>query len=412
MQRCVTGLIVGLMAMAAADRSAAADWPQWQGPDRNGISKETGLLQSWDKGGPPLAWTAKNLGLGFGTPSVAAGKIFGMGSRDGKDGVWALKESDGSELWFTAFDDTNSPNQNNGPCCTPTFDNGKLYAVSSKGKIVRLDATTGKKEWLKDFVKDFGGEIPHWAYTESPLIDGDKVICTPGGKNTIVALDKENGEVVWKAAVPKADPAQYASATAIEIGGQRQYVQFVRGGVVSVAASDGAFLWRYDAPANGTANCSTPIFHDNCIFAASAYSKGGGMAEIKKTGDKYEADEKYFEKRFQNHHGGYVLVDGYLYGECSGKLGCIEFKTGKLVWTTDKVRKGSTTYADGRLYCRNEGGADVILVEANPKQYVEKGRFAQPDRSGEMAWPHPVIANGKLYFRDQDVLLCYDVKQK
>ncbi|MCE9565671.1 MAG: PQQ-like beta-propeller repeat protein [Planctomycetes bacterium] len=391
---------------------SAADWPQFRGPNRDGISKETGLLKTWPKEGPPKLWTAKNLGEGFGTPSVADGKIFGMGTRDEKDGVWALKESDGSELWFTPFDDVRKPNQNNGPSGTPTFHDGKVYSISSKGKIACLEAATGKPVWQADFVKDFGGGVPGWGFCESPLIDGDKLICTPGGKNAIVALNKNTGEVIWKSTLPKNEGAQYSSAIAVEIGGQRQYIQFMKGGVVSVGASDGAFLWRYDHPANGTANCSTPLFANGLVFAASAYGNGGGLAAVSKVDDKFEAKESYFDKQMQNHHGGMVLVDGYIYGTGSNSLRCIDFKTGKVAWEDRAPGKGSVTFADGCLYCRNEGSGKMFLVEANPKEYTEKGQFAQPDRSKKNAWAYPVIANGKLYLRDQDIMICYDIKAK
>lgn len=410
------GLLLALAALGTGS-ARGADWPQFRGPNRDGLSKETGLLKTWPKDGPEKLWAVANLGLGYGTPSVAGGKIFGLGTRDGKDGVWALAESDGKELWFTPFDEPRNTNQNNGPSSTPTVAGGKAYALSSKGKLVCLDAKDGKLDWQVDFVKDFGGKIPGWGYTESPLIDGDKVICTPGGKNTLVALDKNTGKVIWKAAVPKADGAHYASAIVVESAGQKQYVQFVRGGVVAVGASDGAFLWRYDAPANGTANCSTPIFYDGHVFAASAYNTGGGLAKVSKEGDKFAATEVYFEKRLQNHHGGMVLVDGYLYGEGSGRVTCTNFLTGEVMWREDKLTgKGSITYAGGHLYHRNEGGkGTVILIEANPKKYVEKGRFDQPERStgkNSEAWAHPVVANGRLYLRDQKTLLCYDIKAK
>lgn len=403
-------------ALLTAASATAADWPQFRGPKRDGVSAETGLLKEWEKGGPKLAWKAPNLGLGYGTPSVANGVVFGLGTRDKKDGVWALKEADGTELWFTPIDDPRNINQNNGPSGTPTVTGGKVYAVSSKGKLVRLDEKTGKLEWQVDFVKDFGGSVPSWGYTESPLVDGDHVICTPGRKNTLVALEKDTGKVVWKAEVPKGDGAHYSSPIAVEIAGQKQYVQFVNGGIVSVGASDGAFLWRYDGPANGTANCATPIVHDGHVFGASSYGKGGGLAKIEKADGKLTATEVYFEKRLQNHHGGLVLVDGFLYGEASGKLACINFKTGEIAWSAPggSAGKGSVTYADGHLYHRNEGGKLVLLVEANPKKYVEKGRFEQPDRStgrNSEAWAHPVVANGKLYLRDQANLLCFDIKK-
>jgi outer membrane protein assembly factor BamB len=400
-------LAAGLLFACTA---AAADWPTFRGPNRDGVSTEVGLLKEWPKAGPPKAWTAKNLGMGFGAPTVAAGKVFGLGTRDGRDGVWALKESDGSELWFTPFDDPRKTNQNNGPSGSPAYYNGKVYALSSLGKLACLDATTGKPSWKVDFVKDFGGRVQKWGFTETVLIDKDKLICTPGGKNTLVALNPANGEVIWKAAVPKGDAAQYASVIAADIAGQRQYIQFVQGGIVGVAASDGAFLWRYDAPANGTANCSAAIHHDGHVFAASAYGTGGGLVQVTKADDKFEAKEVYFTKKMQNHHGGMVLIDGYLYGDGGGFLRCVEFLTGKVMWE-ERTGKGSITYADGHLYFREESKAgNVRLVEANPKEYVEKGKFAQPDRSASAAWAYPVIANGKLYIRDQDVMLCYDIK--
>jgi len=405
-------LLSSAFTLAVTLTLSAADWPQFRGPNRDGISKETGLLKEWSKDGPAKVWQVKGLGVGFGTPSIANGMIFGMGIRDEKDGVWALKESDGSELWFTPFDDARKPNQNNGPSGTPTFHDGKLYTISSKGKLACLDAKTGKSAWQVDFVKDFGGGIPAWGFCESPLIDGDKLICTPGGKTAIVALNKNTGEVIWKSALPKSEGAQYSSVLPVEIGGQRQYIQFLRGGVVSVGASDGAFLWRYDHPANGTANCSMPLYADGAVFAASAYGTGGGLAQISKADDKYEAKESYFDKAMQNHHGGMVLVDGHIYGTGSGTLRCIEFKTGKVMWEERGPGKGSVTFADGHIYARNERTGNVYLVEANPKEYTQKGMLTQPDRSKNSAWAYPVVANGKLYLRDQDILLCYDIKAK
>ena len=399
-------------ALAVVGSSSAADWPQWQGPDRTAVSKETGLLKSWPKGGPPLLWTAKGIGGGYCTPSVTGGKVFGMGFRGGEEVVWALDEATGKEVWAAKIADSAKgfgyPEGSRG---TPTVDGGRVYAEGVDGDLVCLDAAGGQEVWHKNLKKDFGGDRPGWGYCESPLIDGEKLICTPGGKNTMVALNKSTGEEVWKAAVPKGNGAHYASAVAAEIGGRRQYVQFLSGGVVGVAAADGKVLWRYDAPANGTANCSTPVVKGEYVFAASAYGNGGGLAHIVAAGDAAEAKQVYFDKDMQNHHGGMVLVDGYLYGEGGGRLRCLNFDTGEVAWESPKPGKGSVTYADGHLIYQNEGGP-VVLVEATPKQYVEKGRFVPPDRSKHNAWPHPVIANGKMYVRDQGVLLCYDVKEK
>jgi outer membrane protein assembly factor BamB len=412
-------LFLGCTAVLAVPRGKDAkpnahDWPQWQGPDRTARSTETGLLPSWPKAGPELAWTVTGLGTGFSTPSIAAGRIFTMGNRDQTEYVIALDEQNGKELWAAAVGPVRHGGGGYpGPRCTPTVDGDILYALGLNGDLVCLEAAKGKERWRKSLTKDFGGGVPGWGYSESPLVDGDKLICTPGGKKaTLVALNKKTGETIWTAQVPQGDGAQYSSVVATAVAGKRQYVQFLRGGVVGVAADDGKFLWRYNQPANGTANCSTPVCLGSYVFAASGYGTGGGLTELTPNGDgAFKATEVYFTKHMKNHHGGMVLVDGYLYGSNEGLLACLEYKTGKVMWEQRNPGKGSIAYADGRLYYRNEGGS-IFLVEANPKKYVELGQFKQPERSRRPAWPHPVIANGKLYIRDQDKLFCYRVKAK
>jgi outer membrane protein assembly factor BamB len=394
------------------------DWPQWQGPERTAVSKETGLLADWSKDGPPLAWKAKELGGGYSTPSVAAGRVFGMSYRGDDEGVWAVDEATGQPLWWTRISDANKKiGYGEGPRCTPTVDGDVLYALGTAGDLVCLGTKDGKEVWHKNLARDFGGKMMSgWGYSESPLLDGDKLICTPGGKDaTLLALDKKNGEVLWKAPVPGGDGAGYASPIAIDAAGHKQYVQFLRGGLVGVDAANGAFLWRYAKCANGTANCSTALYADGEVFGASDYGTGGGLVKLSKdAAGGVKADEVYFTKEMKNHHGGMILHDGYLYGANGGKLVCLEFKTGKVMWGGDKAKtagKGSVALADGRLYYREEGGT-MVLIEAGAQGYVEHGRFSQPDRSKKNAWPHPVVANGRLYLRDQDVLLCYDVKAK
>lgn len=388
------------------------DWPQWQGADRTALSKETGLLKTWPKSGPRLTWKAKQLGGGYSTPSVAAGRVFGMGYRGNDEIVWALDEATGEELWSKRIAAANRRiNYNEGSRCTPTVDGDWLYALGTSGDLVCLEAASGKERWHKNLVKDFGGGIPGWGYCESPLIDGNTVVATPGGQSaTLVALDKNTGKTIWKAQVPGGDPAHYSSAIAADAFGTRQYIQFLRGGVVSVAADSGKFLWRYNNPANGTANCSTPIYHNEKVFAASGYGTGGGLVSLKHDNDAFTAEQIYFTKQMKNQHGGMVLIDGYIYGSDEGLLTCLEFATGKLMWEDRKPGKGSIAYADGQLYYRNEGGP-IVLVDATPKNYAERGRFVQPEKSGKATWPHPVIANGRLYIRDQDMMFCYDVKQ-
>jgi outer membrane protein assembly factor BamB len=615
----------------------AEDWPQWQGPNRNAVSGETGLLQEWPAGGPPLAWRIEGLGGGDSAPAVAGGKLYGLSNRDGQEVVWALSESDGKELWVSSLGDAQPqdvPQSKEGPGGTPTVDGDRIYVIGMSGRIACLDAKDGKIVWKKSFKDDFAGTAPMWNFRESPLIDGDKVICTPGAADAmLVALNKKNGDVIWKSSSPASaapsaptpnspaaragrpnegeqgprggqprtnntpqaaavtgtddptlyvsehwgmtgfnqklpngkyqvnlhfaetyqgissagqrvfsftvqgkefkdfDPFQkagglrkayvesvpveitdgelkitfkqqvenpaikaieilpqdasakdlksirinagasepftdskkqvwnpdqgfvggqvnpgtfamagagfgaqggrgrrggfggsragaaYSSVIAIEHEGIRQYVQMTSSALVGVSADKGEVLWQYNKPSNGMGiNCSTPIYQDGLVFAASAYGAGGGAVKLTKKSDgKFEAEEVYFTTNMQNHHGGMIVVDGALYGANGGNGGgmmaCIDFKTGETLWRDRKGPKGSLLYADGRLYLRSEEGA-VLLVEPSKERFVERGRFEQPDRSSAMAWAHPVVANGKLYIRDQGLLLCYDVKAK
>jgi len=623
----------------------ADDWPQWQGPDRNAISKETGLLKEWPKDGPPLAWKVAGLGGGDSAPAIAAGRIYGMAYRGEDEVVWALSEKEGKELWVTRLGPAikqQTQQSKEGPACTPTVDGERLYVEGMGGDVACLQVKDGKVLWQRSLTRDFGGRLPMWSYRESPLVDGDKVILTPGSDEAmLVALDKLTGKTIWQSKVPSAsggspgggpgdrapgegpggarapgaggsgaattvtgtkDPglftsehfgmrafstkipngkylaklyfaetyagitaagqrvfsynvmghefkdfdiwvkaggsnrayiesvpvevtngefridftaqvenpaikaieiipqaeagagaasptaavridagvsapftdssgqmwqadtgfeggmmnpgvgglgggpggrpggpggpggfgggrggfggsgAAYASAIAIDFDGQRQYVQMTAKTLIGVAASDGKFLWRYDKPANGMGlNCSTPIYHDGKVFAASAYGAGGGLVRLSKDANGgVKAEEVYATKKMQNHHGGMILLDGCLYGANGGNEGgfliCLDFKTGNVLWdgrddADKRAPKGSVALADGRLYYRTEKGI-MLLIEPSSKEYIERGRFEQPDRTRLPAWAHPVVANGRLYVRDQDVLLCYDVKAK
>jgi outer membrane protein assembly factor BamB len=427
------------------------DWPQWQGPDRNAVSKERGLLQEWPKGGPPLAWKIKGIGSGYGAPSIAAGRMFGMSNRGEDEVVWALSETDGKELWVTRLAPTlneGMPQGKEGAGCAPTVDGDCLYVIGRRGDVACLQVADGKILWQRNLVTDLGGRIPTWKYNESPLVDGDKVICTPGGvETTLAALNKLTGETIWKSHVPDgfaggsenrggapggrrggrggfgfADSgAAYASAIAIEFDGQRQYVQLTSKTLVGVAAANGNLLWRYDRPANRNGiSCSTPLYLNGLVFAASAYNCGGGLVKLAKDANGgIKAEEVWFSRNMENHHGGMMVVDGALYGANGGNGGgylvCLDFPTGDVLWNerdSDKrrVTKGSVGLADGRIYYRTEEGP-IVLIEPNRKEYIERGRFEQPDRTRQPAWTHPIIANGKLYIRDQDMLLCYNVRK-
>jgi outer membrane protein assembly factor BamB len=310
-----------------------------------------------------------------------------------------------------------------GPGCTPTVDGDRLYVLGLEGDVACLQVQDGEIVWRRSLTRDFGASLPRWSYRESPLVDGDKVVCTPGGRGaTVVALDKLTGKTIWKCAVPGDPLAAYASVIAFEFEGQREYAQLTQGALIGVRASDGKYLWRYDQAASRSGiNCSTPVYHDGLVFAASAYGTGGGLVKLSDDGTGgTKAREVYFTKHMQNHHGGLTLLDGCLYGANGGNEGgflvCLDFQTGKVLWDQRDagrrgVPKGSVAFADGRLYYRTENGT-LLLIEPNRQRYIERGRFEQPDRSNLPAWAHPVIANGKLYVRDQNVLLCYDVKAK
>lgn len=620
-------IICHLALVLSSQTALAEDWPQWQGPDRNAVSRESGLLKSWPEGGPRLAWRIEGLGGGDSAPAVAGGKIYGLSNRDGQEIVWALSEADGKELWSSPLGDAQAqdvPQSKEGPGGTPTVDGDRIYVIGMSGRIACLNAKEGKVLWKKSLKEDFGGTAPMWNFRESPLIDGDKVICTPGASSAmLVALDKTNGEVIWKATAPASatpansvagtgrpnegergpqggqprgnnapqaaaiagtddptlyisehwgmtgfqqklpngkyqvnlhfaetyqgitasgqrvfsftvqgkefkdfDPFQkagglrkayvesvpvevtdgelkivfkqqvenpaikaieilpqnasdndlkpirinagasepftdskkrvwspdqgfvggqvnpgtfamagggrrggfggfggaragaaYSSVISIEHDGVRQYVQMTSSALIGVSADRGEILWQYNKPSNGMGiNCSTPIYQDGLVFAASAYGAGGGAVKLKKSSDgKFEAEEVYFTTSMQNHHGGMIVIDGALYGANGGNGGgimtCIDFQTGETLWRDRKGPKGALLYADGMLYLRSEEGP-LVLIEPSKEGYKEIARFEQPDRTSVPAWAHPIIANGKLYIRDQGLLLCYDVKAK
>lgn len=414
-------LMITFVAFAVSGGAVSADdWPQWRGPARDGKSAETGLLKQWPADGPAMAWKIDGLGAGFSTPSVADGKIYLVGTLDKskEEFLIALDEKNGKQLWSVEIGVSTGGHA--APRSTPTVDGDLVYVISSDGKLVC--ASKGKVSWSKDLKKGFGGRSGGWAYAESPLIDGDVLVCTPGGSEaTLLAVNKKTGDVKWKAPLPDRvaeskkkrsySTAGYSSAIVADVGGTRQYVQFIDGGVIGVDAKDGTFLWNYNEPANGTANCSTPIVHDGAVFAASAYGNGGGKASLSGNGNKWTAKQDYFVKSLQNHHGGMVLVGDHVYGTGSNSLMCVSYKTGDVAWQDRSVGKGSVCFADGHLYVRSERGP-IALVEATADGYKEKGRFDQPERSSKQAWAHPVVANGKLYIRDWDKMFCYDIKAK
>ncbi|MCE9561362.1 MAG: PQQ-binding-like beta-propeller repeat protein [Planctomycetes bacterium] len=406
-------------ALTLALTLTASDWPQWRGPDRTGISKETGLLKTWPKDGPPVVWTVKGCGNGFSSIAVADGVIYGTGAKGGKNIAWAKKESDGSDIWTTPY-----ANEGGDPNSTVVVSGGKVYAMTVGGTLACLD-TKGKVVWSKSFKKDLEGKMMSgWGYSETPLIDGDKLICTPGGdKGAVVALNKDDGKELWKCDIKDAGGAGYASPIKAVVGGVPMYITLLgkTGGVVAVHADTGKLLWQYAKINNGTANIPTIVTRDDLVWCSTGYGDGGSALLKMKADSKTEVSVtevvKYKSGELQNHHGGMILVGDYVYfgnAHNAGHPACVEFKTGEIKYKEPKAVAGgggsaAVVYADGRLYYRYQNGV-VALIEANPKEMVLAGSFKEKEASGRECWAHPVIANGKLYLRDQDKLVCYNVK--
>ena len=603
-----------LLAIAATGTATAqvpsepGDWPQWRGPNRDGISLETGLLKDWPEDGPPVAWHVDTVGVSYSSIAVSGGRIFTQGDLDGVEHTICLSAKDGSVLWavqpqpvvslleervatefknadrdgngtideseawqrfgsqFNSYDraaegdaatiaaqrakqlfavlDKNSDGQltfdeageilrdefsrfdsesrdadaaklaasrtaalfaaidkdqdgkisreesrrseldrpfgqadqrdpatnrgddlltkeeveaylttrqpgrdgqltvieleermardfsgkdgiltreelraffggyrngmGDGPRGTPTVDGSRVYVEGGNGDVTCLAADSGSTIWHVSLTNDLGGGRPGWGYSESPLIEGDLVIVTPGGqKGTVAALNKLTGEVVWRSG-DVTEAAHYSSPVAADIGGVRQIVQFARESAFGVDVRSGEFLWKYPSAANGTANAFTPIVFDDHVFVSSAYGTGTGVAKILTSGGKQTVEEAYFLKKLQSHHGGAVRIGDYVYSNGGGTLLCVNFRTGEIAWEARSVGKGSLIAADGMLYVFSENH-QVALAEANPEEYIERGRF-RVEGHGRPSWAHPVVAGGRLYLRDQGSLTAYNLK--
>ena len=402
--------------------ASGSDWPQWRGPARDGVSREGGLLKQWPAGGPKLLWQVNDIGDGYSTPSVVGTRIYLMSNRDMEsEFVQALSTQDGKVIWTTRVGKVGNPNQNPPYAkarSTPTVDGQFIYALGSDGDLACLEAKSGKIRWQKSIRTEFGGQPGEWAYAESPLVDGDVLVVTPGGAQaTMVALNKKTGALIWKSAVPGGDPAGYASAIVVQGGGRKQYVQCLSKGMVGVDAKTGQFLWRYKEVAKGPAQYFTPVGRAGYVYGG-ALGVGGGLIRLKPDGGGVAAEQVYFQRGLPNGIGGAVLVGEYLYGtEVGQKLLAVEFTTGKVKWQAENFGWSSLAYADGHLYVHKVDG-DVALVEATPEGFREKGRFTPPvqpkhkqaGQFAEMAFAYPVIANGRLYIRDLGTLWAYDIK--
>ena len=399
--------IAGLVLVSVNAILAAADWPQWQGPDRTRVSRETGLLKEWPASGPTTTWTANGLGAGYGSMAVAGNRVFVQGMRGRHSIVIALNRADGKEVWSKVLGAFETNDRGPGPRGTPTVDGDRLYVLSENGDLACLKID-GSEVWQRNLLRDFGGRQLRWLISESPLVDGAYVVVSPGGPGAgMVKLDKMTGKTVWTAK-ELSDPAGYSSIVAADVQGVRTYMTFTATAGVGVRASDGKLMFRYPTAANNVANITTPIFSGNKVFFTSAYGTGGGLLDLTAQNGAVSSKEVYFTREMKNHHGGVVLVDGYLYGYNDLILTCLEFATGKMMWRDRSVGKGSVTFADGNLYLQSENNV-VGLAEATPTGYREKGRFTIPDK-GLPSWAHPVVSDGRLYVRNQDTMIVYDIR--
>ncbi|MGF1578838.1 MAG: PQQ-binding-like beta-propeller repeat protein [Gemmataceae bacterium] len=417
------GIVVVSCGGASAQEKTAGkfDWPQWRGPNRDGISAETGLLKRWPVDGLELVWKTRGIGRGFSSVVVSKGKLYTMGDRDGNSDMICLDEKTGKELWATRIRSAHG----NGPRSTPTVDGDKVYGVGREGILGCVDAANGKLHWTVDFRgKRFKGySMSGWDYSESVLIDGDKLICTPGAdKAAVAALDKKTGKTIWQTQVPNCRGAGYASLVVSEGGGVRQYITLLGNGAVGVRAKDGKLLWRYNKVTNGTANIPTPIVYKDYVLLSTAYQTGTALLKLTPDGKGgIDAMEQYFLKgktELQNHHGGLIRIGEYVYGGHGHNEGfpfCLHWKTGKFMWgPRPGPGRGSAAvlYADGHFYFQYESG-HMALIEANPKKRVVKSVFLLPKEFSRPRRPHPTIANGRLYVRSPNGwLLCYNVKAK
>jgi outer membrane protein assembly factor BamB len=398
---------VPLFTLACCSPVLAADWPQWRGPHRDGTSSETGLLESWPAGGPRLVWKTQGLGDGYSSFAVVGDRLYTQGQLGNQEFVLAFDTNTGKQLWKIPNGRAYHESRGNGPRGTPTIDGERLYALAADGTLVCLDAASGQRIWGVNLIDKFGGRVPTWGISESPLIDGDRVIVTPGGPGaSVVALDKLKGELLWKS---QSAPAGYSSPIAFDAGGSRKVVVFTAHGAIALDMKNGDFQWRYDKVSNRTANIATPIVHDGYVFLSSDYGTGCALLKLTAGAKAVGASEVYFNRDMRNHYTTSVLVGDYLYGFSSGILTAMKFLTGEVAWRDRSVGKGNVVYAEGNLYALGEDGV-AGLIQATPQGYKEKSRF-EIRKGSYPTWTPPVIANGRLYLRDQGNLYCYNIKR-
>ena len=410
-EKSILAIIIGILLNIQV---LAADWPQWRGPNRDGKSSETGLMKKWPEGGPKLLWSIEGLGTGFSTVSIADGLLYTTGMVD-REGILFAYDLQGNLKWKKSYGAEwrgSSP----GVRTTPTVDRDRVYVMSGNGRVVSFDAKTGEEKWAVDTLKRFDGKNIRWGISESVLVSGNNLMCTPGGKDaTIVALDKMTGETVWTSK-GLSEKSCYSSLILVERGGNRLVVNMTENSVVGVDADTGKVLWvdkfeEYQEKPKAI-NPVTPVYYNGCVYATSGYDNGGAMLELSPDGSK--VSRKWVDTTLDCHHGGVVIVDGYIYGanwknNKDGNWVCLDWDSGKVMYEKEWICKGSITYADGMLYCYEEKEGTVALVKASPEGFDIISSFEVSKGTGKH-WAHPVVCDGRLYIRHGDALMVYDIK--
>lgn len=413
------------MTLCLAQAADAAQWMQWRGPGHDGVSRETGLAEAWPVGGPKLAWRAENLGDGYSNLSFAGDLIFSMGDRDDGCYLFALARDGGKEVWRLKVGDAGGSKGNTfiGPRCTPATDGTLVFAIGQLGDLVCADAKTGKQHWHISVTDAYGGFVQRsgksnlqWDFSMSPIIDGNRVVLPIGGDGgTVVCFEKTDAgpKILWRS-TEITDGAAYTSIVPLAIGGKHQYLLLTTERLAGLDPETGKVLWQAAFP-GFVAVCSDPVWwldgDGACyVMAASGYNVGARGYKITHADGVFTAGEIWEDRHLQSHHGGLVQVGGRFYLLTERELACVDPKTGTVLWRDRSVGKGSIFAVDGKLILRSEKGpGTVALADASPDAYREFSRFDQPDRSEKQSWTYPLVLNGRLYLRDQGLLLCYEV---
>lgn len=405
--RSCFALSVILVAVTVAwPSSQVAEWHQWRGPNRDGISAETGLLQAWPSNGPRQRWRTTGAGEGYSSFSASGGRLYTLGARGSTEYLSAFDADTGRKLWEQANGQRFRNDRGDGPRSTPTVDGTRLFVFGGSGDLSAYDAATGARQWTVNVVREHGGVVPYWGYSESPLVIGDRIIVNVGGRGaSLVAFAKADGRVLWRA---ESDEAGYSSPVLLRTGSLSQAVFFTGRRALAVDPRDGRLLWSYPAVSNRTANIATPVVRGSQVFLSSDYGTGAALLQVRAAGNLANAEEVYFTREMRNHHASSVLVGEHLYGFSGSILTAMRFGTGEVAWRDRSVGKGSLIFADNRLYLYSEGGV-VGLAEATPDGYREHGRFRIP-QGNLPTWSHPIITGGRLIVRDQDTVWAFDVR--